>query len=118
LFKAFNRVHEYFKNYNPIINNFDSNNWNRLDKEKYPFDALDESILNAIVHRDYADLSGDITINIFLDKLVIINSGEIPHNIVTNKNHIKEKHSILRNPAIAHILFLRGKRKRLAEDFC
>jgi len=74
---------------------------------------LDEAILNAMVHRDYADISGDITINIYPEKMEIINSGEIPPDIVSRKNKIKEHHSVLRNPSIAHMFYLRGKIEKL-----
>ncbi len=113
LFTAFNRVQEYFTRNLPMISEFHHNRWDRITREKYPIDALDEAILNAMVHRDYADISGDITINIHPEKMEIINSGEIPPDIVSGKNKIKEHHSVLRNPSIAHMFYLRGKIEKL-----
>lgn len=113
LFVSFNTVMEYFKKYNPIVSEFHQDSPTRTDREKYPFAALDEAIVNAMVHRDYGDMSGEITINILKDKIEIINSGEIPEDIILGKNKIEAHHSVLRNPTIAHMFFLRGKMEKL-----
>lgn len=113
LFAAFNRIQEYFTRNLPMISEFKHDKWDRANREKYPMEALDEAILNAMVHRDYADISGDIIINIYPDKIEIINSGEIPADIISGKNKIKEHHSVLRNPTIAHMFYLRGKIEKL-----
>lgn len=56
----------------------------------------------------------EISLSIFiLDKIEIINSGEIPSDIITGKNKIQEHHSVLRNPTIAHMFYLRGKIEKL-----
>lgn len=109
LLTAFNRIQEYFIRNLSLISEFRNDDWNRSSREKYPMEALDEAILNAMIHRDYADISGEVTINIYSDKIVIINSGEIPEGIVLKKNIISEHHSVLRNPTIAQIFYLRGK---------
>lgn len=113
LFVSFKRVMDYFKKNNPIVSEFHQDSPLRTDREKYPFAALDEAIVNAMVHRDYGDMSGEITINIHKDKIEIINSGEIPSDIITKKNRIESHHSVLRNPTIAHMFFLRGKMEKL-----
>ena len=113
IFIAFQKIQEYFKTNTPIISEFLNSNWDRVSKEKYPLDAIDEAIVNALVHRDYGDFSGDITINIYSNKIEIINSGEIPANIISGKSSIKAHHSVLRNPIIAHMFFLRGKMEKL-----
>ena len=112
LFISFNRLREYFIKNFPLISEFEDN-WNRIVRDKYPMEAIDEAIVNAMVHRDYADISGEITINIYKDKLEIINSGEIPSDIVSKKNKIVPHHSVLRNPTIAHMFYLRGKMEKL-----
>ncbi|MGJ1518499.1 RNA-binding domain-containing protein [Sphingobacterium siyangense] len=113
LFEAFDQVSEYFTKRLPMLSEFKDSNWNRRDNEKYPVDALDEAIVNAMVHRDYGDAAGDITINIFHGKIEIINSGEIPADILNGKSTIKAHHSVLRNPTIAHMFYLRGKMEKL-----
>ena len=113
LFVSFSKVMGYFKKNNPIVSEFYPDSPIRTDREKYPFAALDEAIVNAMVHRDYGDMSGEITINIHKDKIEIINSGEIPEDIIKGKNKIEAHHSVLRNPTIAHMFFLRGKMEKL-----
>jgi ATP-dependent DNA helicase RecG len=82
-------------------------------REKYPSEALDEAIVNAMVHRDYGDMSGEITINIYKSKIEITNSGAIPPDIIKGKSTIEAHHSVLRNPTIAHMFYLRGKMEKL-----
>jgi len=113
LFTSFEKVQSYFKRNLPIISEFKDVSWDRINRQKYPSDALDEAIVNAMVHRDYGDMSGEITINIYKDKIEIINSGEIPPHIIKGKSTIEAHHSILRNPTIAHMFYLRGKMEKL-----
>lgn len=113
LFDAFNQVSDYFKKFNPLQSIFRSDDWNRDSEYKFPEDALDEAIVNAMVHRDYSDVSGEITINIYPNRIEIINSGEIPSDIIRGKNKIKPHHSIFRNPIIAHMFFIRGKMEKV-----
>jgi len=113
LFVAFKRVQDYFKRNNPLISKFDNDSWDRNTALRFPSEALDEAIVNAMVHRDYGDVSGDITINIYPDKMEVINSGEIPDDIVQSRTTIKPHHSVLRNPTIAHMFYLRGKMEKL-----
>ncbi|MFS4454822.1 ATP-binding protein [Maribacter sp. 2304DJ31-5] len=113
LFDSFNRAKDYFRRYNPLISSFKENEWDRDTQLKFPDDALDEAIVNAMVHRDYGDVSGEITINIYPNKIEITNSGEIPSDIIKGKNNIKPHHSVFRNPAIAHMFYLRGKMEKL-----
>jgi len=113
LFIAYDRLQTYFRQQLPLVNEFGDQDWNRKTRTQYPMEAIDEAILNAMIHRDYADLSGEIVINIYRDKIEIINSGEMPETIVVMKSQINDHHSILRNPTIAHIFYLRGKMEKL-----
>lgn len=105
LFQATERVEEQVSK---IISDFSQPGWRRTTRRKYPTKALDEAVINAIVHRDYSDLFGEITINVFNNKIQITNSGEIPDSVLEGKNVIKPHPSILRNPIIAHMFFFRG----------
>jgi ATP-dependent DNA helicase RecG len=113
LFASFKRVSQYFRKNNPLISSFVKGSWDRKTDYKFPDDALDEAIVNAMVHRDYGDISGEITINIYPSKIEIINSGEIPSDIIRGKNTIRPHHSIFRNPTISHMFYLRGKMEKL-----
>ncbi|MCX6249395.1 MAG: putative DNA binding domain-containing protein [Bacteroidetes bacterium] len=109
LYKAFEQVSNYFKQQLPLVSEFMHDDWNRIDRKQYPLDALDEAIVNAMVHRDYSDISGEVTINIYRDKIDITNSGEIPEGILKSKNSFEIYHAVFRNPMIAQMFFLRGK---------
>jgi ATP-dependent DNA helicase RecG len=84
----------------------------RSDSPVYPADAVREGLINAFVHRDYADFSGGISINIYPDSLEIRNSGELPDG-VTPASLVKGHISILRNPDIAHVIYLRGMMEKI-----
>lgn len=78
----------------------------RTEKKNYPEIALREGILNAIVHRDYKSVNGFLQISIFSDRTEISNYGSLPEGI-TVADLKKEHPSILRNPDIATICFIR-----------
>ncbi len=78
----------------------------RTEKKRYPEKALREGLLNAIVHRDYSDSKGFLTISIYNDRLVISNYGGLPEEL-TVKDLKTEHNSILRNPDIAQMCFYR-----------
>ncbi|WP_283636474.1 RNA-binding domain-containing protein [Aquaticitalea lipolytica] len=85
---------------------FDKNQWKRLDFT-FPKRALQEGIINALIHRDYSSFSSSVTISVYPNKFVISNSGRLPDNIEVKdlkKNH--DSHPV--NPDIAHIVFLNG----------
>jgi len=62
--------------------------------------------LNAIVHRDYNSVKGFLQISIFSDRTEISNYGGLPKGI-TIKDLKVEHSSILRNPDIAQVCFIR-----------
>ena len=78
----------------------------RTEKINYPILAMREGILNAIIHRDYNATNGFLQISIFPNRTEINNYGGLP-NGVTLKDLKIEHHSILRNPDIAQIAFVR-----------
>ncbi len=85
---------------------FDKKRWKRQDFT-FPKKALQEGIINALMHRDYSSFSSTVTISVYPDKFVISNSGKLPNNIKISdlkKNH--DSHPV--NPDIAHVVFLRG----------
>ncbi|MCA9195243.1 MAG: putative DNA binding domain-containing protein [Planctomycetales bacterium] len=85
----------------------------RDSKPRYPFDALREALVNALVHRDYASFSGSVAVSVFPDRIEIWNSGSLPHGLsprdLTNPSHA----SVLVNPDIGHVFFLYGLMERV-----
>lgn len=78
----------------------------RTDKSNYPVVALREGILNAIVHRDYNSVKGFLQLSIYSDRTEISNYGALPKGITIDDLKI-EHHSILRNPDIAQMCFIK-----------
>lgn len=72
----------------------------REERYAYPYLAVREGILNAIVHRDYTD-NNQIQINIYSNRLEIINPGTLPEGITVN-SLAKSYVSVVKNPDIAH----------------
>ena len=104
LFKAFREIQSYFKRTIPLVSKFEDSEWERNDEYKYPLQALDEAVINAMMHRDYSDRGGEVFIGVYNDKIEITNSGELPH-FLTNAKLKKSHQSVPPNPNITHIVF-------------
>jgi ATP-dependent DNA helicase RecG len=104
LFRNIYSAWDFFENY--------LTSWSRIEglkrgKDKLPIFALREGLLNALVHRDYSLSMNYLNISLYADRLEISNPGELPEGI--NLSDLKKKHpSVLRNPDIAQICFIRG----------
>ncbi len=91
----------------PSVARFTKGQPKREDSPLYPEDAVREALINALAHRDYSSPSGGVSIHIFPRRLEIWNSGSLPDGVTTES--LKEGHlSVLRNPDISHVLYLRG----------
>ena len=79
-------------------------NGRRIDKPEYPVKAVREAILNALVYRDYSSYTENIPVRIemYRDRLEIINSGGLYGNISINE--LGQVRPDTRNPALANIL--------------
>ncbi len=69
----------------------------REEMPQYPYFAIRELIVNAVVHRDYSIAGSKILIKIFNNRIKYQSPGPLPANI-TPKNIVKEQ--FLRNRAI------------------
>jgi len=78
---------------------------NRVEKSEYPFEAVRESLLNAIIHRNY--FGPPIQISIYDDKFIIWNAGELPEELTLADLKIKHA-SFPRNPVLADVFFKAG----------
>ncbi len=68
---------------------------------QFPEEAIRESIVNAIMHRDYFEKSGDILIEVFRNKFIVSNPGGLVEWL---KKEDFGKYSRTRNPMIASLL--------------
>jgi len=73
---------------------------NRYDIYEIPLDALREAVVNAIIHRDYSMRGTNISVNVYDDRVEIVNPGGLPSGL-TKENFGKE--SVRRNPIIADL---------------
>ena len=74
----------------------------RVDKKDYPPEALRESLLNIIVHREYG-INGPALISIFDDRMEFVNIGGLVHGI--NLEDVLLGVSALRNKYLADIFY-------------
>ncbi len=78
----------------------------RRDILEYPYEALREAIINALIHRDYSGTS-QIQIRVYPYKLVIMNEGKLPPEVPVEK--LKTNHlSIPKNTLLAEIFYYAG----------
>ncbi|HPJ01099.1 MAG TPA: ATP-binding protein, partial [Enterococcus sp.] len=77
----------------------------RVESWEYPYEAIREVILNAIVHRDY--MGAPIQISVYDDKLIVWNEGSLPEDLTFED--LKKKHSSRpHNPILASAFFKGG----------
>jgi len=74
----------------------------RIDTRDYPEYALRETLLNAVIHRDY-NFTGSILVHIFEDRIEVVSLGGLVNGI--NMNDIFIGVSESRNPNLANIFF-------------
>ncbi|MEK6725240.1 MAG: RNA-binding domain-containing protein [Deltaproteobacteria bacterium] len=112
LVSVLEQVFDFIVRNTPTTVQFLKNRLKRQDESLYPADAIREGLVNAFAHRDYAGPSGGISVHIYPKRLEIWNSGSLPEGI-TPEGLIKGHLSVLRNPDIAHVLYLRGFMEKL-----
>jgi ATP-dependent DNA helicase RecG len=77
----------------------------RVESWEYPYEAIREVILNAIVHRDY--MGAPIQISVYDEKLIVWNEGSLPEDLTLED--LKKKHSSRpHNPILASAFFKGG----------
>jgi ATP-dependent DNA helicase RecG len=77
----------------------------RVEGWEYPYEAIRETILNAIVHRDY--MGAPIQISVYDDKMIVWNEGHLPDDMTFED--LKKKHSSRpHNPILASAFFKGG----------
>jgi ATP-dependent DNA helicase RecG len=107
-----NDVHDYFAHRLPIVSEFYQNEWDRNDYCIYPSEVIDEAVTNALIHRDMSETAEEVLIFIYVDRIEIINVGEMPANMVKRKNIVMPHVSSLRNPLMAEVFHIAGKMEK------
>ncbi len=78
----------------------------RRDILEYPYEALREAVINALIHRDYHGFS-QIQIRVYPDRMIIMNEGGLPPEITVEdlkKNHLSKP----RKKRIADVFYFAG----------
>ena len=89
-----------------LVSNISYEGIHRRDILEYPYVALREAIINALIHRDYSGNS-QTQIRIYSDKLIIMNEGKLPPEVPVEK--LKTNHlSVPRNTLLAEIFYYAG----------
>lgn len=74
----------------------------REDQVDYPLEAVRETIVNAIAHRDYTIAVSDVEMAIFSDRLEIISPGRLPNTVTVDK--MRSGYRATRNELIKEVL--------------
>ncbi|MGO8766220.1 MAG: ATP-binding protein [Limisphaerales bacterium] len=112
LFEILDQSLTFLKDHAPISSEIPREGLQRQQKAPFPFVAVREALLNAIIHRDYAPSDGSVSISIFSDRVEIWNIGGLPEGMTIHE--LSRVHaSRPRNPDIAHLFMLHGQIERI-----
>lgn len=107
LFEQIDLVENFIKNHIKLKTEITDKSWQRKEEWEYPLIALREAVINALIHRDYRDLS-ETDIAIFDDRIEIWSASKLPEKISVS-DLFKPHRSVLRNPTLANLFFLAGE---------
>lgn len=89
-----------------LVSNIHFEGIRRRDILEYPYEALREALINALIHRDYS-VTSHVQVRVYNDKLIIMNVGRLPPEIPLEK--LKTEHpSLPRNPLLAQVFYYSG----------
>ncbi|MCG6534275.1 MAG: putative DNA binding domain-containing protein, partial [Syntrophales bacterium LBB04] len=88
----------------------------RKERFTYPLPALREALLNAVVHRDYANPS-DIQIKIFDDRITFFSPGKLYGGLTVEDLKTDHYQSHLRNKLIAEAFYLTKNIEKYGSGF-
>lgn len=76
---------------------------NRIEYFDYPIRAVQEAIVNALVHRDYTIIGSEVHIDIYDDRIEIVSPGGMYDGTFIQDRDIFNISSVRRNPIIADL---------------
>ena len=74
----------------------------RIDRWEYPESVIRETLINALVHRDYSISGADISLTIYSDRLEIESPGRLPNTVTVEK--IRAGIRYARNQTLVNIM--------------
>lgn len=84
----------------------------REEYPEYPIRAVEEAIVNALIHRDYGVVGSEIHIDIFDDRLEIYSPGGMYNGTLIQDKDLNDVPSCRRNPILADIFGRMGLMER------
>jgi len=57
----------------------------RQERWDYPFEAVRETLVNAIAHRDYSITVTDVELSLYRDRLEVVSPGRLPNTVTVEK---------------------------------
>ncbi|GAC1391377.1 MAG: helix-turn-helix domain-containing protein [Ktedonobacteraceae bacterium] len=78
--------------------------WKRIDLPEYAIEALRETVVNAVIHRDYSRGGESIRIFYYTDRIEVHSPGLLLPGITVGQMERGEVMSKLRNPVLANLL--------------
>lgn len=115
LFEAVDQAMKFIVSYISVAFTFDGS-LQRKERFAYPLPALREALLNAVVHRDYAN-SSDIQIKIFDDRITIFSPGKLYGGLSIADLSTDHYQSRLRNKLIAEAFYLTKNIEKYGSGF-
>ncbi len=76
----------------------------RADEPEYPYEALREAVVNAVVHRDYARSGETVRVFLYADRVEIRSPGALPPGVSLDDLVALRVTSVPRNPVLAGLL--------------
>lgn len=112
LFEQISQVEQLLRNYFFIRYEFPSaregvSGAAALQREEiweFPYRAVREALINAIIHRDYTS-TGRVQIRVYDDRMVISNPGGLPAGMTVSDLLMEPHNSLPRNPILAQVCY-------------
>lgn len=115
LFEAVDQAMKFIVSHISVAFTFDGS-LQRKERFAYPLPALREALLNAVVHRDYAN-SSDIQIKIFDDRITLFSPGKLYGGLTIADLSTDHYQSRLRNKLIAEAFYLTKNIEKYGSGF-
>ncbi|HEX2913964.1 MAG TPA: helix-turn-helix domain-containing protein [Chloroflexia bacterium] len=87
--------------------------FHRVEEPEFPFEALREAVVNALIHRDWSSRGETVRIFYYPDRIEIHNPGQLLPGITVEDLETGQAPSKLRNPIVANLLRDLGYVERL-----
>ncbi len=83
----------------------------REDRSLVPETALREALVNAVIHRDYAQIGSPVQLEVFNDRVVVTSPGSLPNHMTVESVRAGGRPRA-RNQAMAHAMDVAGLMER------